>query len=202
MNVHCVWLPRHEKWEWERAGAFWRATSVRRILAKEEIYEGCRSLRSARLTKEHREDPGSLVSSKSSPHHPSKRRSCSKGICDPQYTSRACQCCRPFSHGYRRFCNPRRTESFILPSPPKTRLPWMLPVDVLRKKWLTHSSSESAFHKWLEKSREKTWDHSREVKGKVVLLNEVCSLKYGRRHSFGIYFSSAFGSVKQLAGKI
>lgn len=49
----------------------------------------------------------------------------------------------------RRLCNSRRTESFILPLPPKTRLPLTLPVGELRKKdKLTQAPDQPFTNDW------------------------------------------------------
>lgn len=75
-----------------------------------------------RVDQEHREDTGSLVSSKSSPHHPSKRCALTAKV---RVTHKdalcAFQCCRPFSHGYREILQSQKNGIFIPPSPPKNQ---------------------------------------------------------------------------------
>ena len=74
--------------------------------------------------------------------------------------------------------------------------------DVLRKSArLTRVPNQPFTSDWRRAER-KCGTAAKKRRGKVVLLNEACSLKYDRRHSFGIYFSSSFGSVTQLAGKM
>lgn len=161
--------PCYKGWNWKRGGSFWRATHVGRILIKQKIC-GDHSEKYHREVCTIGEESGRVHGSSS--FIPVITQVIQVNYTLAQYIYNPQMLYVPFSVTSllvvaTRDCSPKRTESFILPPPPQTRLLLMFPTGELRKKWLTHLGFRSAFHKWLQKSRDKTWGLVREVKGKM-----------------------------------